>query len=221
MLTLNDGRKSLYQWDIDRTATVNVECDEVHFANMGYGDAPVVKVVDNAVNIPNQLLTTAAPVYCWAFVRQNDGGYTKKEKVIHVIKRAKPADYVYTETEVKSIEKVVDEAIKKAIESGDIGTGGGVGKDGLSAYEVAVKNGFEGTEAEWLNSLKGEKGEPFTYEDFTPEQLANLKGDAGKDGADGKTPVKGTDYFTQSDKEEMLNAVIAALPKYDGEVVTE
>lgn len=30
---------------------------------------------------------------------------------------------------------------------------------GLSAYQVAVQHGFEGTEAEWLISLKGEKGE--------------------------------------------------------------
>ena len=30
------------------------------------------------------------------------------------------------------------------------------GENGLSAYEIAVKNGFEGTEEEWLNSLKGE-----------------------------------------------------------------
>ena len=29
---------------------------------------------------------------------------------------------------------------------------------GLSAYEIAVKNGFEGTEAEWLESLRGEDG---------------------------------------------------------------
>lgn len=29
---------------------------------------------------------------------------------------------------------------------------------GLSAYEIAVKNGFEGTEEEWLASLKGEPG---------------------------------------------------------------
>lgn len=29
---------------------------------------------------------------------------------------------------------------------------------GLSAYEIAVKNGFEGTEKEWLASLKGEPG---------------------------------------------------------------
>ena len=32
------------------------------------------------------------------------------------------------------------------------------GFDGESAYEVAVKNGFEGTEAEWLESLHGESG---------------------------------------------------------------
>ena len=43
---------------------------------------------------------------------------------------------------------------------------------GLSAYEVAVKNGFVGTEHEWLASLKGE---PFTYKDFTPEQLEALQ----------------------------------------------
>lgn len=47
-----------------------------------------------------------------------------------------------------------------------------VGIPGLSAYEVAVKNGFVGTEQEWLASLKGE---PFTYEDFTPEQLEALQ----------------------------------------------
>ena len=31
---------------------------------------------------------------------------------------------------------------------------------GYSAYEIAVLNGFSGTEEEWLASLKGEKGDP-------------------------------------------------------------
>lgn len=44
-------------------------------------------------------------------------------------------------------------------------------------------------------------------------------GQNGKNGVDGKTPVKGTDYFTEADKTEMVNAVISALPKYNGEVV--
>ena len=30
------------------------------------------------------------------------------------------------------------------------------GEDGKSAYEVAIDNGFEGTEQEWLESLKAE-----------------------------------------------------------------
>ena len=41
------------------------------------------------------------------------------------------------------------------------------------------------------------------------------KGDTGPQGpagADGYTPVKGTDYFTESDKIELVNAVLAALP---------
>ena len=34
----------------------------------------------------------------------------------------------------------------------------------------------------------------------------------GKDGVDGKTPVKGTDYYTEADKQEMVELVLAALP---------
>ena len=47
---------------------------------------------------------------------------------------------------------------------------------GKSAYEVAVENGFSGTETEWLASLKGATGAP---------------GADGKDGTDGKTPYVG------------------------------
>lgn len=40
----------------------------------------------------------------------------------------------------------------------------------------------------------------------------------GAPGQNGKTPVIGTDYFTPADKTEMVNAVISALPKYNGGV---
>lgn len=36
---------------------------------------------------------------------------------------------------------------------------GSPGADGLSAYEVAVANGFIGNESQWLESLKGEPGD--------------------------------------------------------------
>lgn len=37
-------------------------------------------------------------------------------------------------------------------------------------------------------------------------------GKDGKDGKDGYTPVKGTDYWTEDEKTEIINEVIAALP---------
>ena len=43
-------------------------------------------------------------------------------------------------------------------EKGDQGIRGEAGTAGKSAYEIAVENGFVGTEAEWLASLKGESG---------------------------------------------------------------
>ena len=86
------------------------------------------------------------------------------------------------------------------------GEGGESGEDGKSAYEIALEHGFEGTEEEWLESLKGEKGDP------------GADGQPGKDGVDGVTPVKGEDYYTEADKTEMVDAVLAALPVYNGEV---
>ena len=56
---------------------------------------------------------------------------------------------------------------------------------GESAYEIAVRNGFEGTEQEWLNSLKGDKG------DAGAAGAKGDKGDAGTAGAKGDTGAAG------------------------------
>lgn len=84
---------------------------------------------------------------------------------------------------------------------GDGGTGdgdgdGGTGKDGLSAYEIAVANGFVGTEAQWLASLKGEPGDPgtgtggdYVFPDDIPVNLKN--GSAGKYPSGSVIPAKG------------------------------
>ena len=49
--------------------------------------------------------------------------------------------------------------------AGQDGADGQDGDDGLSAYQIAVLNGFVGTEAEWLNSLKGAPGTDY-YQAF-------------------------------------------------------
>lgn len=200
---------------------------------------------------------------------------------------------------INDVDEVVTEKVRKAISD----EGGGTGVNGESAYEIAVANGFEGTEEEWLESLRGEdgaagadgasvtvssvsestadggsnvvtfsdgqtltvkngskgekgdtgakgdkgdkgdqgiqgdkgdKGEPgddgasitiSSISESTADSGANVvtfsdgktltvkngskgsqgeKGDAGADGKDGYSPVKGTDYWTDEDKEEML-----------------
>lgn len=47
----------------------------------------------------------------------------------------------------------------------------------------------------------------------TADDHSKLKGNIS--GADGKTPVKGVDYHTEVDKQEMVEAVLAALPDGD------
>ena len=68
------------------------------------------------------------------------------------------------------------------------------GDTGASAYEIAVADGFVGTEQEWLLSLKGEignpgpqgpKGDPLTFEDLTPEQVIAITGPQGMQGPQG------------------------------------
>jgi len=87
----------------------------------------------------------------------------------------------------------------------------------LSAYGIAKSHGFEGTEEEWLESIRGERGatgpqgEPgipipgptgptgpaFSYSDFTPEQLEALRGATGPQGPQG-AGFKVLGYFASS-----------------------
>lgn len=46
--------------------------------------------------------------------------------------------------------------------------------------------------------------------------LKGAAGTPGKNGTDGKTPVKGTDYWTSADKAEIVNDTLAAMPKWTG-----
>lgn len=64
-----------------------------------------------------------------------------------------------------------------------------------------------------IKLVKGEKGDPFKYEDFTPEQLEALKGKDGKDGND--YVVTENDYELIAEKSaEKLQPTISELDAY-------
>ena len=76
------------------------------------------------------------------------------------------------------------------------------GKDGKSAYEIALENGFVGTESEWLESLKGADGKDGINGkdgvDGAPGQ-DGIDGQPGKDGIDGQNGADGQDGVNGSD----------------------
>ena len=70
--------------------------------------------------------------------------------------------------------------------------------EGEKSFDIL--NGY--TPVKGVDYFDGEKGDPFTYDDFTAEQLEALKG---------------KDYvLTEADKTEIANAVLNALPTWSG-----
>lgn len=73
-----------------------------------------------------------------------------------------------------------------------------VAADGKSAYAIACQNGFEGTESDWLASLKGDKGEQGEQGEKGDQGERGEKGEtgaAGKDGADGLAGDRIVNFF--------------------------
>ena len=137
MFNILDGRKHFYQWDLDRKLIVaDKSIEEVHFSNSREGEALICQTYLQGdvllVDVPNILLQDNWRIVAYAY----DENYTKHQDDFEVIKRSKPADYVYTETEVKNyddlmarIEQIeengisdaaVEEAIEKYLEENDI-----------------------------------------------------------------------------------------------------
>lgn len=106
MLTLNDGRSELWQWDTGRTLAVDDDCSQVHFSNKVFGRSIDVAVIDGAAIIPDVLLQTDKDLNAWAFVGTAENGYTKISKTFKVNRRNKPADYVFTPPEQTSLEEI-------------------------------------------------------------------------------------------------------------------
>lgn len=71
-------------------------------------------------------------------------------------------------------------------DTGDTGADGYPGDDGLSAYEVALNNGFTGSEQDWLASLVGPPG---------ADGVAGIDGYNGMDGMNGVDGTNGLSAY--------------------------
>jgi hypothetical protein len=158
MFKIFDGRDHFYQWDLDRQIEVeDATITEVHFCNRTDECSLVVDVEELTIfadgkeftrrvaNVPNIILQKSFDVRVFGY----DGKATRYDKVFNVKPRTRPADYVYTETEIRDFDTLseelneeIDERIK-AVEEGLI-TDGFVTKEyvdeAIDGVEVKVKN---------------------------------------------------------------------------------
>lgn len=144
----------LYQWDIGRKVTLALPEGEtasvVEFTINNEAEALVVSVVDNVAEIPNKLLQRSGSLRLWAVTIEENGRQTRRYGNLPIFPRAKPDDYVYTETEIMDYRKVAKDLAElvqrvEEIEENGVQGGGAVasvnGKTGevyLNAADVGA-----------------------------------------------------------------------------------
>lgn len=156
---------ALYQWELGRKVQIFLAPDmrvaAVQFAHMGDAEALNVEPREEngiiVADIPNILLQSGQKIAVFLVDVNENKVETTTHAVLPVIPRPRPTDYVYTETEVLSWQALEARVIafmdemNEAREAGDF--------NGDSAYEIAVKYGYEGTEEEWIADLYGKAEE--------------------------------------------------------------
>ena len=241
MFKILDGRDELFQWDINRQIIVSdASIDAVHYSNRTDNSALVVEVKEKnglrVADIPNILLQESWDINVYGYC---NGYYTKQAARIKVNPRTKPESYVYTETEVLNYNTVMEKIDRVENNIGaavnDYLIKNPVVVD-LSNYytKSQVDAAIDAVELtpgpQGPQGPEGPQGAPGKDGQDGAPGPAGPAGPAGKDGApgqqgpqgepgapgapgqDGHTPVKGTDYWTETDKAEIVADVIAAIP---------
>ena len=187
MLTLNDGRAELWQWDTGRTLAVDSDCSQVHFSNKVFGRSIDVDVFNGAAIIPDVLLQTDKDLNVWAFVGTAENGYTKISKTFKVNRRNKPADYVFTPTDqmtLQTIQRQIGDLADLTTEEkenlvaaiNEAAASCGAGSMDLRVADGYVQYSTDGGST-WTNLIA----------------MADLKGNPGAPGKDGNPGAPGKD----------------------------
>ena len=105
--SLSNGKDTVYQWDKNITITIQ-EPENVPTVHFKWGGKGVpLPVTNQQVEIPVELLQLPKDIVIWAYTPD----HTMDMARIPLEPRPKPADYVYTPTEIKTWEEL-DERIK-------------------------------------------------------------------------------------------------------------
>lgn len=200
----------LYQWETGRQLQIiplrNTVVSSVHFSNPGDAEALVVKPKEAngmiIADIPNILLQNGENIVVYTVNIDTNCVETLRDCIFPVRQRARPADYVYTETEIlnyssidKRMKELEGEGLKKAVSEYLEKNPVEAGATEEEAKQIAKNK--EDIEKLSTGKLDAEK-----LPEAVNEALAQAKASGefdGQDGQDGYTPVKGVDYFDGAD----------------------
>ena len=227
-----------YQWDTGHRLIVegDEQCDTVSFSKSGSQESYVCQVKNDGkryVDIPNILFQEPGGIWVNLQYTDDSGLVLPHSQHFVVLDRAKPTDYVYTESEVQNYDALderidalenldidadrIAAGVKKYMDDNPI-TAESIGALRAEQLSDAINNALDHAKAS--GEFKGEKGEPGEQGPKGDTGTAGLqgdpgpkgeKGDSGVNGMDGKTPVKGVDYWTDADQESIVQQVISAL----------
>ena len=195
MFVIENGREHFYQWDTGQRLIIEDKTVvEVHFCNRTDECSLVCEVYTDGgkriADVPNILLQNNWQIRVYAYC----GNYTKVEKRFDVIKRSKPADYAYTETEVRTY-NALESRIEK-LENGETTSGVNTvnGKAGNVVLTAADVGALPDT----------------TVIPVVPTKVSAFTNDAGY-----LKQASLAAYYTKTEADSAIDAAIDAIPATD------
>ena len=179
---------------------------ECHIGNTPNGTASIEVGQDNIVDIPDVCLQTAGSLYIWIYLHTGStDGETVYRAQLTIKGRAKPSGDEPT--------PVQQDAITKAIAA--LSDGVDRAETAADAAEAAVENVQETVEAALTEAKESGEFDGYSPEAKVEQTVAGatvtIKDKTGTTTAqlsNGQTPIKGTDYWTASDKEEIISEAV-------------
>lgn len=119
-----------------------------------------------------------------------------------------------------SIKLLMQEYKKLQKLKGIPGTQGRQGKPGKSAYEIAKEHGFTGTEAEWLESLKGTGGDKhYVHKQETSSDTWEVTHGLGKEPAVIVVDSAGTEVIGEVEYVSLNKCILRFQAPFSGKAI--